>query len=272
MIIGADHIALSCTNVTQAGRILEACGMPRRFDQMGIPNAPQKLPLLVSYQSTHDIGFHASEDGGIAVELTSHGKTLHHRDLAYLPVFRSLREQEWVPSDLLNGQALDRISAAFGQPLRLLRNSTVGAVALQCSPNDGKAGIDALVVVGTIDDAEIAFWTKGLGFRSISIDEDAALSCRLQLKSPIANLSLDLLLVQGDDARPRRPTLLDQAGFPCLALLSTNLERSLADALVAGGKEPVEPFVVTVNGRRLNVVLLRSPNGTPVEIIQAMQN
>ena len=60
----------------------------------------------------------------------------------------------------------------------------------------------------------------------------------------------------------------DVEGLSCLAFLSTAPEADAETILAEGGREPTAPFALTVNGRRLRVLMLRSPEGTPIELVK----
>jgi hypothetical protein len=63
-------------------------------------------------------------------------------------------------------------------------------------------------------------------------------------------------------------TPLDLEGLSCLAFLSTSPDED-AEALRAhGARDVTGSFRVTVNGRRLRVLMLRSPTGIPIELVK----
>lgn len=61
---------------------------------------------------------------------------------------------------------------------------------------------------------------------------------------------------------------LDLEGLSCLAFLSTSPETDAQSMVRLGGRDVTEAFRLDVNGRRLRVLMLRSPEGTLIELIK----
>lgn len=73
--------------------------------------------------------------------------------------------------------------------------------------------------------------------------------------------------VQQDADAPVDPPL-DVDGLSCIAFLSTSPEAD-AEAMVAcGGRSITNAFRLNVNGRQLKVLMLRSPEGTLIELVK----
>lgn len=70
-----------------------------------------------------------------------------------------------------------------------------------------------------------------------------------------------------DAAAPLDPPL-DVEGLSCLAFLSTAPEDDAEAMRAFGARDVGRSFRVTVNGRRLRVLMLRSPDGTPIELVK----
>lgn len=240
MIIGMDHIALSTVNAAEDARGLMPLGYGVKFLQRGVPNAPQKQAFLREYRPQHTIAY-CRNGRGLAIELTEHGPQ------TYAPV---------------GGYGV----YAFAEDPQILRG----------------------VSLVTADPASsLRFWHDGLGLEplrresgqpviphpfthlvppALQADNVAAASHRLAACAPAPSWCMELALVEGD-GRSRLP-MLDDAGFTCLCLLSTSIERDLAKAVRAGGTEATPVFPLEVNGRLLSVAMLRGPTGEIVELIQ----
>lgn len=63
---------------------------------------------------------------------------------------------------------------------------------------------------------------------------------------------------------------LDIEGYAALAFYSTNVEADRDHLLKHGGRTPTEPFTVTLD-RKMKIVMLRSPEGTIIELIQVLK-
>jgi hypothetical protein len=89
---------------------------------------------------------------------------------------------------------------------------------------------------------------------------------RLAIRAPVPNWSLTLILVEG---APLIDTpLLDAPGFPCLALLSSALDRDGERLQQAGASDSTGEFQVEVNGKPLRVAVYRAPGGELIELIE----
>jgi hypothetical protein len=74
----------------------------------------------------------------------------------------------------------------------------------------------------------------------------------------------------GSDDFPIDPPL-DIAGYAALAFYSSDVEADRDHLLKNGGRTPTEPFTVKLD-REMKIVMLRSPEGTIVELIQVMRS
>ncbi|HSH01836.1 MAG TPA: hypothetical protein VLL52_04895 [Anaerolineae bacterium] len=116
------------------------------------------------------------------------------------------------------------------------------------------------IVLHTPDpQVEQAFWQEALRFRKSGEPN------LLKLISPVPDWSCRLKLVLDDTIEP---CTLDSAGYPCLALLSNKLDQDSQKIAKAGASAFTEPFSLVVNGKRLEIVLFRTPTGALGELIQ----
>lgn len=72
MILGLDHLALSVIDLDEA---LASLPGERVFEAKGLPNPPEKSPLLAGFAPTHDLAL-VRPPTGPALELTRHGPAL----------------------------------------------------------------------------------------------------------------------------------------------------------------------------------------------------
>lgn len=107
--------------------------------------------------------------------------------------------------------------------------------------------------------AESAFFVEALGF---SAQEGGVLA----MTSKFPQWSLRLRLTEDSDA-PLDPPL-DLEGISCIAFYASSLDRDVSRLQGLGGRAATDPFAITVNDRTFRIVMLRSPEGTIIELIQ----
>ena len=61
---------------------------------------------------------------------------------------------------------------------------------------------------------------------------------------------------------------LDDAGFPCLALISNRVAEDQNNAIEMGGRDASEKFALEIGGKMLEIVVLRGPDNELVELIE----
>jgi len=214
VILGVEHIALSCADIETGVAGLAARGFAPAFVERDIPNAPEKRSLLHTYTARHDIASCRAQ-AGIAIELTNHGPVYAPAPPSYEVTF-------------------------------------------------GGGGIVAVAVISGDVRASKRFWRDGLRFTVAAGNADDAEQALLAIRPPVAAWAFELRVAPGPQ---RALPMLDDEGFPCVALITNRLDADLAQALSAGGHSPAGPFVAHVNGNELHVALLRGPGGELVELI-----
>jgi hypothetical protein len=75
------------------------------------------------------------------------------------------------------------------------------------------------------------------------------------------------LRVVEDASAPILPPL-DVEGFSCLAFYSNSLTEDIRRLLALGARDATDQFGITVNGRDMSVVMLRSPGGAILELVK----
>jgi hypothetical protein len=88
----------------------------------------------------------------------------------------------------------------------------------------------------------------------------------LALAARIPSWSVAIRIQEDADA-PLDPPL-DVDGLSCLAFLSTSPEADAEAMIACGGRSVTPPFRLSVNGRQLKVLMLRSPEGTLIELVK----
>jgi catechol 2,3-dioxygenase-like lactoylglutathione lyase family enzyme len=269
MIVGADHLSLSCADVDSAAHALVASGYRLEFLERDLPNPPAKRWLLHHYRPLHSLAY-CSFPSGLSIELTQHGTVAEHLRSGYAPLLDA------PPPGAQPTEAPPRLGPVWQAALGCDSASSSYWPALRACVWHG-AGPDAaagarirgvLVAVAELE-AAVAFWQHGLGLEHVDggTSDAGTRWGRLALRSLRPEWRLDIVLAETAQTN-QAPPLLDDAGFPCLALLTTNLERDLAQ-LDAQGARVTEPFRLVVNQRPLDIAMVVGNDGELLELIQA---
>jgi hypothetical protein len=268
MILGVDHVALSCAQIETAAQQLESLGFTSRFIQRGLLNHPLKRPFLRAYAPEHAIAF-CQAPTGVAIELTEHGELGGGAPSPYQVLLASGGAA--FTRGTTDGAVAEvwRASLGCGTPERM------GWPALQtelwvdqASDPAAPAGIRALGVPVAEMEPALRLWRDGLQFREGTAGAASGQRwCELVFRTPVAHWSARVILFEGSSEQS--PPMLDQPGFPCLALLSTNLERDSERLQRQGAAETTGAFALEVDGKPLKVALLRGGNGEILELIDA---
>ena len=133
-------------------------------------------------------------------------------------------------------------TGVIGSPGRLSLSDDVGTIAV--SSRDTQK--------------ESKFFCGGLGFQEPEIG-------RLFLSSVVPKWRFRLDIVE-DSGAPVDPPL-DIDGRCALAFYSSDVEADRYRALMAGGRDPTDPFTVKLD-REMKIIMLRSPEGTIIELIE----
>jgi len=268
MILGVDHIALSVENIVDGVKLLDKFGLRAKFVQEGVPNHPAKRDFLKCYEPLHSIAYCQSE-GSVSVELTQHSQPLCDALSPYQVLLkRGLSDTVAFIGDLSSWGKAWRASLGCIQPVAALSSLFHAQFWYDKRCDDLSSGfIRALLVPVTDLSVSEKFWVRGLGFRvanhgSISGGRDWM---HITFRGPVQAWSLSLVLVDGSEAQP--PHYLDDSGFPCLALISSRLNKDRELALEMGSRGASSEFCLVVADNPLQIALLRGPDNELVELI-----
>jgi len=260
MILGFSHIVLSCTDITAACSRFKKAGFEIQFVEENIPNPPEKLGFLHTLSDRQSLAF-AKGQTGPGVELIHHpGSSLEHVG-AYGACIASA-DQNWPLLAEDTGHEL-RYTLNSDESWRPAHIETARFNAWTL-PKSTTSGV-ACVLVNCLDlDASYHFWTKGVGAKPTP--SNAPSSPHLRFTSPVPAWSIDLLLIAdahlGSDAHA-----IDDAGFNCVSLVSNNIKADRDRLLSLGATAATDPFTLQVNGKTLQLSLLRGPSGEPLELL-----
>jgi len=252
MIVGVDHLAFSVSDLQAETPWLEM-GYKVQFVERELENHKAKTHFLTHYVSEHGM-LYLKHPAGVALEGTYHSPPASPASGSYYPVFSVS------PSTLDGGECLPAVQCVFNKPVTDIRlSSSVHYGALQ---REG-AGLTAVVVRTHDLSVSLDFWTRGLGFQIV---RQEGKTIRLSNRALFPHWQIDVVLIEVSE--PPGKGYLDATGFTCLALLSTNIENDSVGLFGRGACDMTAPFTLAVNSKPLRLLLLRSPGGAPVELIQ----
>jgi len=263
MIVGVDHLALSCDDVDAAGVLLRASGYREAFVERDLPNSEVKGPFVHELHATHSIAYYEA-DGGTPVELTNYGGPVsdapaHYSALVAAPTGESAAGDGW--GAVWEAAGYGR-AAAYEWPGL---GATVWAVE-----DAGAPAVRAVLSPAHDVDRATGFWRDAVGLRlAAEGSTENRRWARVELAGPVPGWGLGLVVAEG---APRPDARLDDRGFACLGLLCTSLERDGARLLAGGAVETSGRFDVTVHGRPLAVAFFRGPDGELIELIEVRRN
>ena len=270
MILGVDHIALSCEDVVHGAEVLGRVGCRAKFVQEGVPNHPAKRHLLTSYDQLHSVAYCQAEHS-VSVELTQHSSMLRgaispyqvllNRPLANATPFVGGLSSSW--------KSAWRAALGCRQPVAALWHPFHAQFWYDAQCDGPSVGfVRAVLVPITELSVSERFWVRGLGCRVVNrgVTEDGYRWARVAFHAPVLAWSLDIVLAESD--RADALSYLDDSGFPCLAVITNRLTEDQDTAMEMGGRDASEEFALEVGGKPLEIVVLRGPDNELVELIE----
>ena len=255
MIIGVDHIAMSCLSFDRSVNFFHDAGYSIKFINSNVPNPQAKTPFLYKYNNLHSVAFCQSAKG-LPIELIQHGKAFAVSVGAFLPVFTHLpKDAQLLRDDMWNIEGMKQKFCQFRG------SSTIAMVEADVLEDETSLYITQVVLPCNDLNASRNFWNK-IGFRTIG---DSGKANELLFTAPIPQWNLKLHLVETDNPNN---SMLDSQGFPCLALLSTQINEDLLQLTQNGINEFLGPFEIRIDGKDLQLAMLRGPDKEIVELIQ----
>lgn len=271
MIYRLDHLALSCADLNSALTDLRQFGYEPRFVEKKLPNRSEKRPFLRNYKPTHDIAYCESA-GELPIELTCHRTPLGEVARSYVPIISSIdcesidatgRNTSWAVT-VSRWQEERDVECGMWRPL-------AAPVCRLSGDATGESRDEFIVAKGVPNVVRSAeFWTEALGFVREEADTDGGgmretdRVANLLFTSPLQERILRLILYR---SAGRRAGHLDDAGFPCLAFLTTSLMADRERAVRCGATKASEPFCLEVAGHDLTVSVVEGPSGELVELV-----
>jgi hypothetical protein len=274
VILGVDHVAVSVDSLDRERRALEQLGFRSRFTDIGIPNVESKSLLLRQRNPLHDL---AVFDGieGTALELTVHRTPRRvGTNMGFVPllklqtsVLQGLEAVKEPPEDIAAA-----IEAAFGiQSVRLFRSPALDA-PLWVVEGDAPALLSCIRLVKDLSEGA-KFFGDGLGIKPKNRSTSGPRPwVRFDIGSQIQRWRSSILLCEKRDDSEVARQWLDDAGYPCLALLSTDLTSDVARLKANGARDETADFELVVNGKTFLFSIVVGPGGEIVELMQLRRN
>lgn len=269
MILGVDHIALSCGDIYQGAQLLNESGYRIKFLQTNVPNHPAKQLFLKSYDSMHSLAY-CQITNGVSIELTQHFSPLSDTASFYQVLMGVL------PS---NSIPFDRdMPPSWGNAWRIILGCRNPAAFLW-RPLHTQFWYDEhinkhlnrfirAVLVSVINLAiSERFWVAGLGFHIVNsgITEDGRKWALIAFRAPVQAWSLEVILLEDDS---KTHPYVDDPGFPCLALISNSLIKDKEFILTMGARNISEEFSLEVGEKKVKIIMLSGPDNELLEIIE----
>jgi len=275
LILGVDHIALASRDLSADGAALAGLGFTERFRDAGVPNAAVKRSLQAQHRDIHDLAIH-DHPGSVALELTVHAPQLvASGHLGFVPVIAGVAAP---PLARTAAPLASEVPAPPGVAEALYEALGITAT-WQPVPELGaavwstKAQASTTVPACACCVADLAastrFFRDTLKARALAAGTSGGRAWQaLELFGPVMRWRLRVLLVAAIAQAEREPLLLDSAGFPCIALLTSDIAKD-GNAIESALGRPIDGrFGVGVNGKSLEIALARGPSAEFVELIQ----
>lgn len=273
MILGVDHIALSADEIDGAVRELATLGFTARFLDYAVYNHPAKRPFVRAFTTEHAMAYCTSGRPGVAIEVTVHGEPPGIGEAGYRILLASVPT---APTRTVVGGVDDpcrdwwhRVGAgpATVMPCPRLRTTYWIARTTTARSRDG-ARVQGLMVFLDRLDESLGFWTRGLGL-ALEAGEPSRWA-HLRPSTALPQWTLDVFLVAATGSAAKREWYLDDAGFPCLAFVTNDVERDRARLREYGAAETGEVFEISVSERTVRACIARGPSGEPIELIEVL--
>jgi catechol 2,3-dioxygenase-like lactoylglutathione lyase family enzyme len=272
MILGVDHVAFETLDFEGTIRRFERLGFAAAFIERKLPNPEEKRSFLAGEAAAHSIAL-MRKPGSVAVEVT------HHCGREASSGSTTSARTSWAHAAASRkaGDVARPIMLAHAPRRRRGERSRIGATAPSASNRESEFRLRTIAISTSNWQGTRRFWRDGLGWTVASEVEEGSppIGCGsppvgatalLERKSLIDEWSLSVV-VRLDLSRRRR-TSLDEPGWTCAAMVSSDVEGDLLRLADCGASESTPPFEFAAGGRRLRIALVRGPAGEIVELIE----
>lgn len=279
MILGVDHIALSVSDIDSGIVALKSFGFSERFRDFDVANSVCKRQLQASYLSYHDLAV-CDHDCCPSLELTAHGSinsTPGH--LGFIPVVPAAESaQNQLPHSSIivalrepPGVA-ESLREALGLRVKWMAAPELSIAMWTTSAYETRGSAVCTCCVTDLE-ASTKFYNDELKAKLGRRGTTAGRPWQIvEFSGPVKRWCLELLLFQAQYGPENSSLMLDSSGFPCIAVLTSDIVADTTRFLNGYGHYPAESFSLSVNGKMLDVAFTRGPSNEIVEFIQVRRN
>jgi hypothetical protein len=269
MIIGVSHITLSSKQIDEDVKRLQSIGYQHIFTEKNVPNFMGKNRFMAHPASRHALAF-CRHEKGIPIELIQYDQFSHNE----YPLYEVLLDMPRPKHSLIKEEGETRLKPILDTVFQCDAelNSWPPFDAVFWFDRSGKQqkGLYAILVsVNNIKKSQ-HFWQAGLGFRRIGdgIGKDGQEWIYLSFVSPVKNWEVCVILNQA--FAEMKAAMLDDTGFNCLSLLSTDVRKDSARLHQMGVRNSSGFFELSVGGKKLKIEIIRAPNNELIELIEIL--
>lgn len=262
MIVGIDHVALNAEEIDAAIGSLGAAGYELAFSERGLTNDPGKKRLLRHWFPEHAIAYLRAPQRP-AIELTNYGSVTDAGPVGFHVLLGNLPpDATAIPGDAAAATVWrEALNCADPRAFSWSALPATGWYDAAASPTSGVVGV--IAPVPNVEQAA-GFWMDAFRVGTSRRGGHTLRWSTVTVRAAMPQWSMPIVFVGQE--RPRAQ--LDDAGFACVALLTTNVGADLAAAEQCGATDSTGLFDVVVNRRQLRVAILRGRGGELIELIQ----
>lgn len=228
------------------------------FHERDVEVASLKAPVMRGPSPIHHMLL-VRPKAGMLFEAIDHCTGSSDQTGPYQVLFSNAPSQNvYVPSKIT-----DAASQAFATDCawNVIPGSDINCLT---TPDQNAAqGVAGVILSRANIKAAQSFWVDGVGFKEVRRDPDDNWSL-LKFTSPMPSWSHSLLLVRAGDNDENQ---LDDLGWTCLSMLTTNMDAARQRVLDAGGQVVTEVYEVPADGKMLKLCFARGRTGELIELL-----
>jgi len=251
MIIKIDHIALSSGDFEKTFKTLDLLGYERVFFEQNVPNLLIKRELLAKFSPSHSISLLKCGEN-LNIEILNHGNINSGKSFI-IPIFEN------TPASFLNN--LVRIEDLYSTSEK---NYGFNADIQVLNKPDCSGFIFTKIKMLTENILDSVIFWKHFGFKLTTCTDESAI---LEFSSIINRNPYQLHLKRVEHVKTE--SFLDDAGFNCIAFVSTSLKRDMT--FFKDQNIPITDIgTLTLDNKKINLFFCKGLYGEPIEIVEVL--
>ncbi len=259
MILGFEHVTLSCDDVNGAVKILSKIGYSPILAPCWVENHVAKAPLLHKYEPTMYVAL-LDCPNATRIEIARQSEVKEHDRGAYGIVFETLKD-----GVRQRDEDLRAVSHITELELASIPFAALSLDEVESGLSSARDIRGVSFLTSDITESSV-FWAELLGVEAHWSNFAGRRLAKLPFKAAFPRWSLDLYLLETHAAA--RPKMLDDQGFTNLALIVSDLSHD-RDVFVSAGAEVItEVFSIEIGGQSVLAELFRAPSGQIIEVVQ----